>query len=249
MFFNSIEEVNTYLPVGVNIAFESISPDLGVEYLLPLLGYELIVELEQAYKDDDINKKLLKHLQASEINNAYAQNLPVAQVNISDSGVRIETEDGKKTAFKHQIVGLRDDYFLPKRDIATEMILRFLERNQADYLKWNKSCVKPDLWIPDATTFDGYYDIGESRTKYAGMVREIRRIQADLERQGGSDTDTTRRLLALHTIYSNKLYHEAEYKKVKALVLKAWADFQEETKGKRNHTIETKEDNATFRAF
>jgi hypothetical protein len=143
--------------------------------------------LEQAYANNSLNdhhKKLLDKIRYPLANYAYLQYIPFAQVAITASGIHIEVNDQKKTAFEWQINQLRQS-LADAADNGIEQLYLFLEENKTTYADWATSSertVLKECFINTASEFNYFYNIGNSRRIFRSirdiMIQEEERIKS-----------------------------------------------------------------------
>lgn len=185
MLFKTAQELKKYLPA--NAAFEFHQAEQFIlqaeqQYILPVLGNTTFNILNQAYAFNNLTtdqEKLLDKVRYPLANYTYLQYIPFAQVVISASGIHIEVNDQKKTAFEWQINQLRQQ-LAEAADNGIESLYLFLESNKTTFTDWAASperSILKECFINTAVEFNQYYNINSSRR----MFRLIKGIMMQAE--------------------------------------------------------------------
>jgi hypothetical protein len=147
--FNDIADVKTFIGPGANrsVDIADLDPILEEtlhEDILPYLGEETWNLLVDHWNDDGNNNealdKLIPFVQKPLAMLTMNNYMSVGTISVGAAGAhRNENEDeGRKTAYKYQVNEFRD-YYLNKGWDALERMLKFLEKNKADYPLWDNS--------------------------------------------------------------------------------------------------------------
>lgn len=185
MLFKTSDEIKKYLPA--NAAFEFFQVEQFInqaeqQFIIPVLGETTFTALNDAYSINSLTPdqdKLLDKVRYPLANYTYLQYIPFAQVAITASGIHIEVNDQKKTAFEWQINQLRQQ-LAEAADNGIESLYIFLEKNKAIYTDWAASAEKTILkecFINTAEEFNKYYNINSSRR----LFRTIKGIMQQTE--------------------------------------------------------------------
>jgi hypothetical protein len=175
MIFKTIEEIKDHVSVQVSMDFQSVAPDIARaerEYLIPYLGLDFYTILEQDYQNDTLDTEqadLLEYCQDVVALFALHNYLPLAQVDISDTGVNLHSSDTIKTAWQWQIDDLSENYLLRLGYVALESMLSFLDENEDDYPEWvsDTGYTKNKLFIINSPSdFNEHYYIQKSALTY-----------------------------------------------------------------------------------
>ncbi|AMJ65044.1 DUF6712 family protein [Hymenobacter sp. PAMC 26628] len=179
------EEFRAGLPVNVTSSIDLLAGALAAaerRHIVPVLGRAQYNELRIAYDAGTLSPlqaELLAVVQAALANLAYAPYITIAQLDISDSGIRIQTDDNHKTAFQWQIDDLRE-YVTEAGYTALEDALGFLDDNKAAFPLWATSAAytyNKELLLNSAPDFDKCYRINGSRRTFLALVPLIRQVE------------------------------------------------------------------------
>lgn len=174
-FGDTIEEVKEYIPVNQSLTIKSIAPYCkeALEcYIYPQIGEKLYKELLEAYNSTDGPKpeqlKAIEFLKCAKINFIMFLYLPMAQVQLSDSGVHRAEGDKFKSAYKYQVENI-ECKFLESGWNWLESLLCYLEDNADKFQCWdidNPAYVENgSLIINSAKKFrQAYYTFGKRYT-------------------------------------------------------------------------------------
>ena len=217
-FNERAEEFKRYLPVNVNLRFETMEPHLALceeTYIRPLLGQALtdrITAFQDAYPDlpdNEPDSALIHKVRFALIRLALWKGYDIIAANISDTGVSTEV-DKENRPFRYQEENI-------KRTLKEEgfnyldNILEFLEENAQDFPEFGQSPHKLGnvaSLIRDTRTFNTYYNIDNSRLVFLKMryyLRDVElielrhRIGADFYRELLSADETEARYAAILT--------------------------------------------------
>ena len=217
-FNERAEEFKRYLPVNVNLRFETMEPHLALceeTYIRPLLGQALtdrITAFQSAYPDlpdHEPDSALIHKVRFALIRLALWKGYDIIAANISDTGVSTEV-DKENRPFRYQEENI-------KRTLKEEgfnyldNILEFLEENAQDFPEFGQSPHKLGnvaSLIRDTRTFNTYYNIDNSRLVFLKMryyLRDVElielrhRIGADFYRELLSADETEARYAAILT--------------------------------------------------
>jgi hypothetical protein len=199
--FKTIDEIKKYVSANLSSNIKTLLPDINQAeetYIKKYLGKEQYDALLTAYTAatadsplSAIHQNLLEKCQMPLANLAYADFSIIGQVDMSDEGIRIVTDDSHKTAFQWQINDLRNDYFLKKGFNGLEALLSFLEENKDAYPTWKGSSAYTqfkEYFINSAAEFNKYYRINESRLTFLALETVMRTVEDFKIRPALSDT-------------------------------------------------------------
>jgi hypothetical protein len=181
----NIDQLVAHVRVNTSFSLENLVPDLILvqdQDLRPLLGPPLLADLLAKQAADALSeaeKTLVYHLQGALANLATVENLPLAQVQISDAGVHIFSDAGKKTAFEWQIREIRAT-FVRKGFNALERALELLEEG-AEFAAWRASgagTAARQYLISTAAEFSEWSNIGNSRLVFNALLPTLRKVEA-----------------------------------------------------------------------
>ncbi|MDJ1500459.1 DUF6712 family protein [Xanthocytophaga agilis] len=173
----TIQEVKNYVSVGINNEFETITPDLiqAHDRVLKLLGSTQYTALETAYDAGPVTgeiKSLLEFCQGIITNLCYAEFITPGQLDISDSGFRIQVDGEYKTAFQWQIDDLKL-YFRKKAADKEEKMLAFLEEKSSTFPDWANSPASTlfrQYFINSTSEYQDHYNIASSRLTFLALI-------------------------------------------------------------------------------
>ena len=184
-FITTLDQLTAHLKVNLSFKLDALAPDLALvqdQDLRPLLGDELLADLlarQAANTLTDGEKALVFVLQGALANLALVEYLPLAQVQISPTGIHIFSDAAKKTAFEWQIRELRAA-FVRKGYNFLERALALLEAG-ADFAAWRASAVGAaarQYLVSSARAFSEWYNIGNSRLVFNALLPTLRRVES-----------------------------------------------------------------------
>lgn len=180
MLFKTSDEIKRYLPANAAFEFFQIAQFIKQaeqQFIVPVLGLNTYNALVNAYSINNLTPdqaKLLDKVRYPLANYTYLQYIPFAQVVISASGIHIEVNDQKKTAFEWQINQLRQQ-LAEAADNAIESLYIFLEENKSTYTDWASSSertILKECFINTAAEFNNFYNINNSRRLFK-LIKSI----------------------------------------------------------------------------
>lgn len=187
MLIKSIETLKGFLPnPNAGVAWESIAGSLRsaeLKYLVPVIGADLYQLISEAYEVNALSTEetaLLPYLQEPVAHLAMYLYSFQADVSLSDVGVqRVETTTNK-TAYKYQLLALRDS-FLDAGYEAIERLLVYLEKNASLFSAWQDSDARTaanELLIRSGRELRQYYTtLRQPERTYASMISIIRAVE------------------------------------------------------------------------
>jgi len=185
LLFKDIEEIQEYISVNISSDFFNIKESLRIvirKYLFRAISkkqYQDLTKKLEADKLSDLEKELLDYCRRIVANFAYAHFLPQIQVQVSDAGIHIVSNENKKTAFQWQVQELQRQYNRNAYD-AIEECLEFLTENFKEFPIWHESeafTEATDCLINNAKTFNKYIFIHENRLLFTELKPLLQRIQ------------------------------------------------------------------------
>lgn len=197
-FNEHAEELKKYLPVNINLRFETVASPLALceeTYLRPLLGKSLFNRMV-TYVDDnptlageDPDGTLIDKARFALIRLSIWKDYDIIAANISDTGVSAEV-DKENRLFRYQEENL-------KRTLKEEgfnyldSILEFLEENSQDFPEFDQSQYKlsnVQSLIRNTAQFQECYNIDNSRLVFLKMRDYIRDVELiELQHRIGAD--------------------------------------------------------------
>ncbi len=187
------DEFKQYLPVNVNLRYETVAPHLALcedSFILPLLGADLFARMTDYLAGDPLletecaDSALINKVRFALIRLALWKGYDVIAANISDTGVSAEV-DKENRLYRYQEENLKRSLKEEGFD-ALDAILEYIDDNAATFTEYTS----PDdiLLVNDTATFNAVYNIGGSRLTYLKMrqyVRDVELIQ--LQHRIGAD--------------------------------------------------------------
>lgn len=190
MLFKTTEEFKQYVPVNVNFTLDQIAPycrKVERDFLAKdiCMGSAQYTELHDAYNSaTELNAALtalLSYAQELVASFAFVGWITSGQLDISDVGIRINSNENQKTAFQWQIEDLKSDW-IGNGYSAQEALLKFLKENEGDYNEWVNSDsytqVYKQFLFTGAADFNTYFNIQGSRRTYAALANIMRMVEA-----------------------------------------------------------------------
>lgn len=189
----TIDQIKQYLAVNVSSKFDSLLPYIEraeLKYIKPTLGADqynaLVSWVDQsgsgsasASVSDEDYEALLVKVRRALANLAYYLYIPIGQVQISDSGIRIASTENLKTAFQWQVDKIEQS-FLDAGYESLEDMLEFLEENKDTYTTWAESDAYTEfkeLFISTARVFNQYFNISASRRTFVALQATMRKVE------------------------------------------------------------------------
>lgn len=170
MLFKTTDELVGYLPVDVNFNFSRIQPlvkSVELQFIKDILGTAEYTALETAYQNETTTADqdaLLAYCQEAIAFLAFEKYIPIGNVNISDSGIHIKSNENVKQAFNWQVDDVRRALEEEGYN-KLESLLQFLWDNDGTYTDWAASDNAAQYrahYINSAAEFTNYVDIRNS---------------------------------------------------------------------------------------
>jgi len=140
--------------------------------LLPYIGQPLYDRLNTAYNTPtDAEADLIKKIQTVLAPAALYAFAPMAEANITESGIFRHETDNSKTAYQQQVANLRRQLQL-EVDQNTESLLRYLEANKATFPEWQASpqfAQYRSLFIKTGAEFEKMYHTAAPWRNYLSL--------------------------------------------------------------------------------
>lgn len=185
------------------VNFVQVKPTIKMveqQHIIPFIGKELYKTLNDAYTsaaDEALeDEKLIPLLDMCRsvigpmVCYYYA---PKAEVQLSGAGAQRQESDTNKTAYQNQVVNYREQ-LLREGEMATELLLQFLEENKADYPDWQASDAFKDyrsLFIKSGGEFDKLFTSASPYRNYWAMRSQMLDVeQNNIRRTIGDDLFT-----------------------------------------------------------
>lgn len=171
----TIDDIKEYVSVNKNIDFTSIRPyviQAERKYVEPLTGSDMHTAYsDAAFVPEGNEKKVYELLREASANLAWFLYLPLANVQVTDSGISVSTGNNHKAAEWWQIRDLRRS-FLDAGFTALDDCLKIMESNEEDFEDWKSSTsytVFKELFVKRTDTFQRWFNIGNSRKTFLAL--------------------------------------------------------------------------------
>lgn len=171
--FNTIQEFQAFVGGGANtsVSLKSIGPTMEMaahNHLLPWISKAQWDKLVTEFEADNLSAEeaaLIPHVQRPLAMLTLYEYSKIGGIQLSQAGFFRVEEDNRKSAFKYQENAYRD-YYLNNGFEAIEMMLDFLEQNEANYPLWQTSASynrNKALFINSAALLRDFYSKHISR--------------------------------------------------------------------------------------
>ncbi|MGB5821466.1 MAG: DUF6712 family protein [Saonia sp.] len=170
----SIEDVKKYVSVNKNMEWESLSPyviQADRKYIKTLVGDALYDTYSGGDPAEANPKKVYELLLEASANLAWFLYLPLANVQVTDSGVSVAQGDNYKAAEWWQIRDLRRS-FLDAGFTALDEALKIMEANDAEFASWKGTdgyTIFKELFVKRTDTFNRWFNISNSRRTFLAL--------------------------------------------------------------------------------
>ena len=209
MLLQTIQEIKTFLPIGVGNDFNRLKPHIAnaeTKYIIPLIGNVMYEELQEFHDNmplqnptevQELTLKLLKKVQHATIHLAYFVGYDFLNVSVTDSGFKRLESDSKKGLYKYQEDNLKQ-YFSDAGFNTLDSILVFLEKNIESFSEFKASpnwTVLKSSFLPTVKVVEDIpYNIFGSRLTFLNLKPHVAFVQ-----------DTTIRIYLGEAIYQEIL--------------------------------------------
>ena len=183
--FKDITEFKKYVSVNTNLEIDSIAPSISYAidmYIIPAVGEAQLSTLEVAYNANSLTPSqtyLLEKIQPALANFSFYEYIPMAEVQVSESGIIRHENNQYKTAYQNQVKTLRQT----TKEVAynyVEALLEFLEGNEASFPQWVSSSAytkNKQLFINTAREFEKHYPIMRGRETFRTLIPVINDVE------------------------------------------------------------------------
>lgn len=180
--FADIHEFKKYVGGGANVSLEmeSIEPTIDDTlnlHLAPWLGEQLLEDIQAAIDAGNIPQSfqdLLEHLHPALAKLTMHEYSKIGAIQFSESGAHRVVTENMQSAYKYQETAYSNQMLTMGYE-AIEKMLKFLEKNEADYPAWTSSTAYTkhrSYFVRYASQMRDHY--GQSITRYAyEMIRPI----------------------------------------------------------------------------
>jgi hypothetical protein len=166
MFFKTIDEFRGCVEANAGIDLLSLTPSIKaaeIKFLKPLLGAAYYDSLTIRYETDtitlDSEEELVVHIQNAIANLALYLYVPIAEVQITDAGVRRGDSESAPGAYKYQVKELQKA-LLERGFEYIELMLEHLDESPATFVEWFESDAYKNYrkaFIKSGTEFEQLY--------------------------------------------------------------------------------------------
>lgn len=198
IFFTNAEEIKHYLPVNVNLRFETLQSHLSLceeNYIRPLLGKDLFnrvaafLQENETLTDDNLLTEFVHKCRFALVRLAIWKGFDIIASNISDVGVSSEV-DKENRLFRYQEENIKSTLKNEGFNYL-DNILVFIEANSRKFPDFATSeyqlQIKNSL-IRSTADFQKCYDIDNSRLVFLKMRQYIRDVELiNLQYRIGAD--------------------------------------------------------------
>lgn len=186
-FNERAEEFKRYLPVNINLRFETVASHIALceeTYIRPLLGNELFGRMVSYYNDHpslDVvcdDEKLIEKVRFALVRLAIWKGYDVISANISDVGVSAEV-DKENRLYRYQEENIKKSLKNEGFDYL-DNVLEYLEKNSGEFHEFASSGYMLDsaqTLIRNTRLFHDCYNIGGSRLVFLKMRQYIRDVE------------------------------------------------------------------------
>lgn len=192
----TIAEAKAALPrVLSQLSNSAVLPDFAaaeIKYLVPLISFTQYDNINGKINADpvevltDAETALLPFLRRLSAIYTYLDDLGTDNAKITDSGIRSTESTNMPRVFGWQFKELRNTLQSKAFD-ATEVLLRFLQENLADYPEWASSdeyASFNSFIIKTGTDFDAHYKLWQPLRTYYSLKNLIDEVQEDFLKPG-----------------------------------------------------------------
>ncbi len=170
----SIEAIKEYVSVNRSLEWDTVKPYVKQaerKYVLPIIGsitYDLFSSEETL---EGFSEKVYELLREASANLAWFLYLPLANVQVTDSGISVAEGEHYKAAQWWQIRDLRRS-FIDAGFTAIDEALRIMEENESSFSDWKGSegyTVFKELFVKRTDTFNRWFHISNSRKTFLAL--------------------------------------------------------------------------------
>lgn len=177
MLVRDIADIKKHIAISSNTTFDKVKPYIESaerDFFIKLIGAEQYKELDDAYSAPEGKLSYLLNISQNAVCNlAFFRGFSFLSVKISDQGFQRVEGEKFKSLYMNQERNLKETF---KSDgfNGLDQVLEYLEENIDDFAKFkassNYTVIKASL-IPNTKTFDGIYDINNSRLVFLKLRR------------------------------------------------------------------------------
>jgi hypothetical protein len=185
--FTNIAHVKEFVSNDFVNVFDAIDPYLKMaesDLINRWIGKDMFDEMVTFWNNGspastEPKATLLTHIRNIIAHNAMRAYVPVGQVQMSETGVHIQSSADKKTAFEWQIKNLEDS-FKKVESIALEDMLVLLLSDLTTFATWKSSSLYADMaghLVNTASSFSKYAYINNSQLFFVELLPDIRNAE------------------------------------------------------------------------
>tara|TARA_R110002096_G_C14661308_1_gene728013 strand:+ start:15496 stop:16434 length:939 start_codon:yes stop_codon:yes gene_type:complete len=170
----TIDDVKKYVSVSKNTKWESLEPyvlQADRKYIKNLVGDLIYDDYAATEPTDAKQKQVFELLREASANLAWFIYLPLANVNVTDGGISVNSGEDYKAAEWWQIRDLRRS-LLDAGLMALDEALKIMEANETDFITWTATesyTVFNELFVKKTETFDRWFSINTSRKTFLAL--------------------------------------------------------------------------------
>lgn len=182
--FLSENDLRDYLPVNLNLRFETVASYLSLaeeNYILPLLGDSLFNRIVEYFEDGEIydNMDTLMHkIRFAIVRLAIWKGFDVINSNISDTGFASDVDKDNRL-FRYQEENLKTSLKNEGFDYL-DNVLAFIDVHIEDFPEFKESDYYKSIensLIRKTSDFNSCYNIGNSRLVFLKMRQYVRDVE------------------------------------------------------------------------
>ncbi|HEA19949.1 hypothetical protein LCGC14_0943680 [marine sediment metagenome] len=172
---DAIAEVKKHVAVNRNLDWSSVEPYVKQaerKYIKSLIGRTMYDSYSQAEPEDPVALEVYNLLEEASANLAWFLYLPMANVQISDSGIAVSESEYSKAAEWWQIRDLRRS-FIDAGFTALDEALKIMEQTEGEtFAAWKASegyTIFRELFVDRTDTFNRWFNISNSRKTFLAL--------------------------------------------------------------------------------
>ena len=170
----NIEDIKQYVSVNKNIKWASIEPyvkQADRKYIKNLIGSVIYNDYATTTPTEPKEKEVYELLREASANLSWFVYLPLANVQVSDGGISVNSGDNYKPAEWWQIRDLRRS-FLDAGLLAIDEALKIMESNTDTFINWTVTegfTLFNELFVKRTDTFHRWFGISNSRQTFLAL--------------------------------------------------------------------------------
>lgn len=183
MILTSTTDLKKYIPIADSFQFPDFEPYIlkAVNTFTRKYVGTLHETLENALTTEEnaaVHNEVREHLRNAIANFGYFLYIPLGTVMMDSSGISTVNSDQRKSAEWWQVNDIRRELLRSGHE-AMDLLLAVLEANPTVFTDWttNFSTINNELLVKNATIFNKYYHIFESRQTYLALQASIRQVE------------------------------------------------------------------------